>query len=333
MSRAKILIIILIIAMGGLATWLIIRQNNNTLKNELSDFAVADTANIDMIFLADKNKNTILLERKSDGSWSVNGTYEAKPDAINYLMKTIYGVQVKAPVGRASFNSIIKRLSMQSTKVEIYQKRKLVKTYYVGTGTQDMLGTYMMIENSSTPFITWIPGFEGYLTPRYSTQMDAWRNTPVFRLKPEQIAEVSIRFDDNEQLGWRLTRKNNYFEFFGSGNEPLAGLDTLKARDYFTRFVKIHYEAIINDFSSKDSLLDLKPKMVFSLTETNGNKTEIKCYPKRNPVPIEEIMSGNAPPIDPDRFYAIINNNEEELLLMQFYVFDNLLVNRKFFLR
>jgi hypothetical protein len=166
-SAKNTLSILIMCVLAFTTVFLVTKYQNSTLKEELSDFAVEDTASIDKIFLSDKDGYKLLLERKTVSAWKVNNSFEARPDAIKILLETIHQIRVKAPVGRASFNNVIKKLAVKSTKVEIYQKGKIVKTYYVGGTTEDFLGNYMMIENSAAPFIIHIPGFEGYLYLSY----------------------------------------------------------------------------------------------------------------------------------------------------------------------
>jgi hypothetical protein len=60
-------------------------------------------------------------------------------------------------------------MASKSTKIEIYSKGEKVKQYYVGHATQDNTGTYMLLTNTETdenyeePFVTHIPGFEGFI--------------------------------------------------------------------------------------------------------------------------------------------------------------------------
>ena len=95
--------------------FLVTKYQKSTLKEELSDFAVEDTASVDKIFLSDKDGNKLLVERKSSSTWLVNNSFEARPDAIKILLETIKQIRVKAPVGRASFNNVVKKLAVKST--------------------------------------------------------------------------------------------------------------------------------------------------------------------------------------------------------------------------
>ena len=175
--------ILLLVVVATVAIYFYITNNNSTLKKELSDFAVADTASITKIFMADKNGKSILLERINGISWKLNGKYEARQDGINNLLETIKRVTVKAPVNKAAFETVIKKLASNGVKVEIYQNndKKPSKVYFVGGSNQEHTGTEMLLQGSSIPFLTHIEGFYGFLTPRYFVNENEWKDRTIFR--------------------------------------------------------------------------------------------------------------------------------------------------------
>jgi hypothetical protein len=310
------------------AVFLVTKYQKSTLKAELSDFAVEDTSSIDKIFLSDKDGNKLLLERKPAFVWMVNNSYEARPDAIKILLETIKQIKVKAPVGRASFNNVVKKLAVKSTKVEIYQKGKLSKTYYVGGTTEDFLGNYMMIENSSAPFIMHIPGFDGYLYPRYYAIPDLWRSTALYRYKAQDITNIKFLDHKTPTASWELTQENTKISLKNYKGEDIAQFDTLKAREFLTRFYKVNCEGYVKEIEPerKDSILNSNPRSTFTITAKNGERKELKCYTKKLLSETYDI-SGKLMDVDVDRFYGIINDNKKDLLLLQNFVFDNLMVS------
>ena len=186
-------------------------SSNSTIKKELRDFAVADTASIDKMFLADKKGNKALLERKSPALWTINGKYPARQDAINFLLKTIKQIEVRSPVGKAALQNVLKELSSTGTKIEIFSKGDKIKTYYVGGPTQDMLGTFMYIENSAVPFVIHIPGFNGYLTTRYFASADEWRSRIIFQYGEGQIASVRVQNNQHPEESFSVKKDDDHY--------------------------------------------------------------------------------------------------------------------------
>lgn len=324
---------ILVMSILAITTvFLVSKYQKSTLKEELSDFAVEDTASIDKIFLSDKDGYKLLLERKSTSVWSVNKSFEARPDAIKILLETIKQIRVKAPVGRSSFNNVVKKLAVKSTKVEIYQKGKLVKTYYVGGTTEDFLGNYMMIENSSAPFIMHIPGFDGYLYPRYYAIPELWRSTALYRYKAQDIATIKFQDFKNPKNSWELLQKDTKITLKNFEGNEITQFDTLKGRELLTQFYNVNCEGYVKDIEPerKDSILNSKPKSIFTIISKSGEIKELKCFDKKILVETYD-MNGKLMDLDVDRFYGMLNNNKKDLLLIQNFVFDNLMVSVDYF--
>ena len=314
------------------AVFLVTKYQKSTLKEELSDFAIEDTASIDKIFLSDKDGYKLLLERKTASNWTVNNSFDARPDAIKILLETIKQIKVKAPVGRASFNNVVKKMAVKSTKVEIYQKGKLTKTYYVGGTTEDFLGNYMMIENSSAPFIMHIPGFDGYLYPRYYAIPEMWRSTALYRYKSQDITSIKLEDLKNPKNSWELQQENTKITLKNFQGNDIPQFDTLKGRELLTQFFNINCEGYVKDIEPerKDSILSSTPRTIFTITTKNGESKQLKCFNKKLLVETYD-MNGKLMDLDVDRFYGMLNNNKKDLLLIQNFVFDNLMVPVDFF--
>ena len=189
MKNNKILIVVAIILIG-VATIIYVKTNSvkqgtiDNIEGAKSDFAIEDTASIDKIFIVDEKGKSVTLI-KSEDIWMVDNQYVARPDNIRLLMKTFSRIDVRSPVPKAAFKNVVTQIATNATKVEIYQGgKKPSKTYYVGGATLDHQGTYMILETegvkSSVPFVMYIPGNYGYLTTRFFTEKEQWRDAVVF---------------------------------------------------------------------------------------------------------------------------------------------------------
>ena len=330
MNKKLVLALLVLLLLSALLWWKMNTRNNETLNRSLSDFAVKDTSGVTGIVLTDKEKNRVEL-RRTPGGWMVNGKFPSRQDAIHLLLETIYGLEVRSPVGRAGHNTVIRRLATKSVKVEIFRNDALLKSYFVGGPTQDQQGTYMLMEDSDVPFIIGLSGFSGYLTPRYFTSEDLWKSPTLFPLRAQDIASVKLMSNENPDQSWELTNRNNSLSL----SDPLNGkglpLDTLGARAYLTRFLELKYEAVDHNKSLRDSLAKLPSREEFTVTSREGKVFGLKTFYKKNPVDDSEIRAGAAPPYDPDRFWAVLNNDSGSVLLLQYFVMDPVMVPRSFF--
>ena len=80
--------IILAIVLLFVAAYFFFSNPSSTLKSEISDFAIEDTASIDRIFISDNQGQNALLERLPDNNWIINGKHKDRRDGIDLLLKT-----------------------------------------------------------------------------------------------------------------------------------------------------------------------------------------------------------------------------------------------------
>ena len=98
------IILFLALALAIVTIGLILQKNKGTIEENLTGFAVIDTAAITKIFLADKNNHSVTLKKNADATWTVNDKYKARPDGIKTLLSTIKNLAVKTRVAKAAYN-------------------------------------------------------------------------------------------------------------------------------------------------------------------------------------------------------------------------------------
>ncbi len=340
MKKNKIAII-LVALLAPLTFWLVINKSTNgTIKKELRDFAVRDTASITKIFMADRSNHSVTLERLGNGDWQVEGKYVANKGVVDNLLETIKNIEVMSPVPNAAKETIIKSLASSSVKIEIYKKDGLVKSYYVGGETQDGLATYMLLsdpktgENSSAPFIMFMPGFNGNVGVRYFTDLRDWRARFVFRYYPDDIASVKVEY---------IEELDNSFEVFNNGNNSfevkdlkknalILDGDVMKMKRYLSYYQNIQYEILKND--AADSLKDAVFKnMAFAkITVTNKKNEQNAITLYHMPHKIEGLeIAGKPIKYDPDHMYTFINDGKD-FVSVQYFVFGKLLQTPGYFM-
>jgi hypothetical protein len=329
-------------ALAGIVIWLVTRDNEGTtLDKELRDFAVADTAAVTKIFFATKQPKSLTLTRENTG-WMVNGKYPVRHDAMRILLHTIHDLAVKEPVSRPAKESIIKQLATSGIKVEIYQGDKLVKVYFVGSETPDMLGTYMLLrdvetdKNSSEPFIMELQGFNGYLTPRFSVEADDWRERSVFKYFAPNIRSIKVEHTSapGQSLEVRQTAPSKGFGLFTLAGQPLP-FDTAQVKQYISYFNYIGHEGLASNLkpAQRDSILRSKPEHIITVTDAQGKVNRVAMYLKKNDGMAPNDSTAAMPvPYDPDRMYAY-SSIDKEMVQVQYFVFGKLLQTPPYFVK
>lgn len=326
----KLLLLFLLLALAALF-YFFKPSSTGTMNENDSDFAVNDTSKIDKIFIADKGDNEVVLTRDNN-KWLVNGKYKCRPESIELLLTTIKRLKANNPVPNAAYNNIVRGLAGNSKKVEIYSNGKSdpIKTYYIGPTTPKQNGNYMLLEGSKQPYAVGIPGFIGYVSGRYILDENDWRDRTVFAYRPEDVKSVTVQFPQEPQKSFHLAVDNQTnFGLFKLNNQaeqkPII-LDKAKALNYLQGFRFLANEAILENYTRKDSLLNSPKAMVLSVEDNKGEKKSIDIYymPTNRRSKKQFNEDGSRVKYDVDRFYAVMNEGKD-FIIIQHYVFGKVL--------
>lgn len=337
-KRSSFIIILFLLALVGLSVYIYrSRSRMSSVEGEDRNFKVKDTAAITRIFIADKAGHQSLVERKPTG-WVVNNKFNCRSDAILNLLEVIRNVEVKMPVNRAGRESAIRYMSSQALKVEIYAGDELVKQYYVGHETADGEGSYMVLtdlesgENYEDPYVCFIPGFKGYLKPRYIADENDWRDRIVMNFIPPQISQIRVQhLDQPADSSFRIdVAAGTRFRLNNAKGEVLP-FDELRMKQYLAYYQNISYEGLITGRSKglQDSLSRVQPFCIITVQQTNGDKNEFKFYRKAF-TGQQDPEHGITYTYDPDRFFLRFDN-DRQWALCQYFVFGKLLATTRYF--
>ncbi len=320
--------ILLVLLVAGIAAYLmVINKPWTTLKGELKDFAIQDTAVITKIFLADKTGRSVLLQKQLNQTWLVNGIHKADQKKVDLLLATMKQVQVRNPLAESEFNTVVAKMAANSVKSEFYKNDKLIKTIYVGGQTNDNTGTFMMIDGASTPYVTHIPGFVGYLTPRFNTEAIRWKSKEVFVLPAEDIATIGITYPQDAAASF-IIDNTGVSPVLKDSNNQIHPADVGFLKYYAASFYNIYFEGYVEDVKpiQHDSI---RATPVFCLMEvkqkSTGKTIRLQIHKKgvnrRSTQQFDE--EGNKLTIDRDKYFAFLND-EKDVVYIQDYVFRNL---------
>ena len=343
MKKNKIILLVILV-FAVVAVLLVAGNRYSTLKNEESDFAVSDTSSITKIFIADKNVNSVTLERTESG-WLLDGSYPTNQRNVEVLLETLKRVKVKAPVSLASHDNVIKRMATVGKKVEVYQMvyrinlfdkirlfkhEKLTKVFYVGDATQNNLGTYMLLEGAEQPYIVYLPSFRGFLNTRFSPHPDDWKSHVIFNKTLANIKSISVKFGRQPEESFRVDvsdSKGNYKLTALAGMEKVENYDTLRLLNFLTSFRDLRYETRLNDLMTPqkiDSIINSPTLYELTLVDQKDDSTQAKIFEKREVGWKDQGLLLEQIPVDYDRIYGLIND-DEDFVLLQYYVFDKVL--------
>ena len=331
----------------------VFESSKSTPKSDI--FAVKDTANITRVFIADMNGEQVLLNRK-EGTWYVDDSVRAQPDMVRDLLGIIRNVTLQQVVAQTAQSNINKMMSVNAIKVEIYQKtpkfklfgkkffekERKVKTYYMGPSTMDNLANFAILEGYDEPFIVYIPGFRGYITPFFSFNPVDWYNKDIFSTKITRIKTLEVQDFDNPEESFFVEKSGaRFFSLFDSRHNPIPDYDTVKLLDMMSGFRDLNLELYVNEIApeARDSILKFNKFRTIVLTDVEGKETRLDMYRKLTESAryLDAIFEQDAPendlPYNRDNFYAVMNGNTNNLLQCQYFGFDRQVQPLSYFLK
>jgi hypothetical protein len=330
----KTLIYIVILAVLGAGIYFLLpgNSNENPFDEAEAGFTIKDTAAIGRIYLAASDGESITVER-TDSGWIVNKQYKALPSTLNMLMATMMTQAPLYPVTKNAYNNVIQTLSTHATKVEIYDRSgKKMKVFYVGGSALNNVGTNMLMEGASKPYVVETPGFVGYLTPRYATKIRDWRDRTIFRATPEEIRSVSVQYAGKPAESYTVTVDNNDSLNVLADAKVMKspdGLNRKRATMYLRFFGNINCEGYLNGLPDNDTTFKTAPKhSTIELTTKDGKIQRADLYwmalNKRSKNRKQSDIDSLSEDYDSDRMYAVINNYKDTVMIQQL-VFHNIL--------
>ncbi|MEL7021064.1 MAG: DUF4340 domain-containing protein [Bacteroidota bacterium] len=286
MQRTIVLLVVFFL-LGGAAYWLASRDDRQTTTSTIGQdrmFKVEDVENIRKIFIADRDGRRTTLTRKDAERWIYNDKYPARPDAMRNLLDAIQKIEMKYKPADAAVRGMVADLATDGIKVEIYKKGDTpAKTYYIGGASNDERGTYAIIEGSDQPYVVNIPSWEGNIRFRYNLVGDDWRDRAVFAAEVEEINVVSIDYPRQQNKSFKLQRKDEYefevvpfYELTPRFDRPV---NQGRVESFLTGFENIGAEDFKNEVPVKDSVRQLQPFAIISMTDNSGETRSARFFP------------------------------------------------------
>lgn len=354
MKKKKNIIIICAVAVIGLAALFIAKSGAKTSTFK-QDFHVEDIDAITKIYIADKNNNHVLLQRVADSTrdtqWTVDTIYPASQPMVDLLLETLHDMRIRQQVNKNAVPQVVKLLSTRAIKVEIYQRKYFINwfngkfrlfphekntvTYFVGHETQDQMACHMFREGDKVPYIIHIPGFRGYLTPRFVTDPLSWRSHNIVHWDIHRIESIELDIPTLLQESFAIRRQGETFVMeLTQSHTMVNSFDTARVAQMLSCFSNLNFDefASIVPNADLDSSFNAGPRAILRITNTNGATRELKTYRKySNPDDAVAMPDTNLYEMfDLNRLYAIIDN--KDTVLIQYFVFDNILQPASFFL-
>jgi hypothetical protein len=315
----KTLVYLSLFGILGFGVYYFFFKNSDGLFQEKeANFSFKDTSAIGKIFLVENDGTSILLERNDFDVWTINKKYPAmKLQVVNIL--TCLKLQTAfSPVGDKEFDRVIKLLAGLATKVEVYDRQgNKMRSFYVAGQGPNYHGSYMIQENAKQPYLVDIPGFDGYLTPRYTTQLNDWRSRTLIDLKSSEISFLEIQYPNDSINSFKINNIPKVPELISSFQNKGAKVNMRRVLSYLDFFKLVNAEGYLNGSEGMDSIIASSKLRCKMLVNSKKNElVELDLYWITSEEGTEEEKLPSGVPASAERLYCV-NKTTSDTLLVQ----------------
>lgn len=329
---------------------LLMGRRSTTNHRSAVDFSIADTASIQSVFMADRTGGQVFLQRESESRWLLDKKDVAMQENVVGLLSVLHNMAVKMPVGKAATENVVKWLATGATKVQVsytdyrirlgrfqWWKCHRTKTFYIGSPTPDNLGNYAIMDKAKQPYVVYVPGFRGFISPYFSTLVADWKSHQLLNLRISEIAEVRLTDFEHPEASLLIKRHGEkHFDLFSLPAESqLPQYDTVKLYDHLSSYRKLNFEFFAEKPTpgQRDTILSEKFKELI-VTDVNGNRLKMTMYHILNEFNTEEYdyQPEFMDLYNRDKFYVTLDDNTADFYICQYFVFDRIIQPLSYYL-
>jgi hypothetical protein len=324
----KTLVYVALLGILGLGVYyFFFKDSDNLYQGKEANFTFRDTSVIGKIFLVENDGTSILLERGDDNKWILNKQYPAMPLQMVNILTCLKLQTAFSPVSDRDFDRVVKLLAGLSTKVEVYNRQgEKMRSFYVAGQGPNYHGSYMILENAKQPYLVDIPGFDGYLTPRYTTLLNDWRTRTLIELKSSDIATIEIQYPDNPSNSFKVDNTSKVPQVVRTAITDNAGeLNVKRVLSYLDLFKMVNAEGYLNGANGMDTVIaQAKMRCKMIVKSKAGEQVALDIYWMPGDEKAQALEAPNGVPEEVERMY-VVNPIAKDTLLIQGRTFDKLI--------
>jgi hypothetical protein len=319
MKRNTVLYILIFTA-GVLMIFFLARNRDPFGKNNTS-FAVEKDKQITRIELI-HGQSKVSLERSGE-KWSVNQDSEARKSAVVFILKTLREIKIKSPVSSELFKTEVVDKQIEPVRVNVYQRRKLIRSFYVYKTSSNIYGNIMKLRVLSKPFIVYMPGYEDNIGSHFVVNELFWKPFTVFKLLPSEIGLIELTNFSDPADSFTIENSKGVFTLKNS----FSGQDSAKVKRYISYFVNVPFESWAFDLApgEKAKIESSSPIYRISVKTTLGKELKLTIWQRQTPAP-----DGGMSRDDTDRVWGRLEDGSD-IFIMRYFDIDPILKKRSWF--
>ncbi|MFO7852718.1 MAG: hypothetical protein ACQERS_00160 [Bacteroidota bacterium] len=288
-----------------------------------SVFHVENAGRIKRITIRD-NRRSVNLNLES-GRWYVNGEKEARPRAVNLILKALEDIRIKSPVSAGLYKEVLDNKNTREIEVKVYDKRKILQSFYIYRNAKEKHPGIMQKRKKTKPFIVHIPGYEIDPSSYFVTDETYWVPFTVFELSPDEITEIHFEYFHKPDSSFCLEHEGGAITY-SSEHYSHEIIDTMAIARYFSYFTYVPFEKWAYDINAneKDSITSRRPYFSLEVITEHSDTTELFTWEKY-------IRKENITKEDTDRLWGSLNRGED-LFIIKYYDLDPLIKGPSYFI-
>ncbi len=262
--------------------------------------------------------------KKVAGSWITGSGEEIRKYALDQLLGVLHEMKIKSPVSEEMFSEEVTGKGLMPVRVRIYNKMKIINSFYVYRTKYGLYGNMMKKKPRSKPFITYVPGYEGDIGVCFTADELYWKPFILFRYLPSGISQVSLENLSDAGSSFTIMKTPTGYELAGKEGK-LEGWDSLRVERYLTYFFTIPFEQWAPDLTPEDmkKITEEEPLFIIRVVDLNGSLNTVKLWQKR-------VEKDGTNLIDPDRLWGM-NNITDRIFIVKYFDIDPVIKKRSYF--
>lgn len=292
-------------------------------------FSVQSLEDITKIVLSDNNSDLIL--EQLDGKWVVIGDFVANPDAVDALFRVLTRVQATSPVPMAVNDSIVREVRKEGLLVEVFSKRKRLKSYRVFSTSTFNLNAIGLLMGSKVAYKLHLPNFDGNIVELFKTNPVYWQSNQFAVPSLGAIDAVEVEIPQDLENSFRIDVDKEAFRLFALYYGVSAKqFDTLRVERYLQSLLNLSYREVVTNLSAQEkaAVIYSEPDFIITINIKDGKKYQLKIFP----IPIDEYIDELGRPVrfDLNRLYAS-QSEDSSIYIVNYIDVHTALRNLSFF--
>ncbi len=304
-----------------------------------NDFRVSSDREIVKVYLSKPGFQTVELERKKSGLWTLNGQHGVNEISLRDLLQTLDLLTARQPVSRTIVDEVNQNLDEEGIMVTVVEKKPLINLFgtvrilpmrrtaikfEIGQDASQGQGVYARKAGSKEPYLIHLPGTEVPLSGFFINEFAYWFDPVVVDLKAAEIKRVEIEkyfpereslIIDNQGEKWVLTANRQIVN-----SERISSFSLNR---FLNSFEELYFEKLLvgEDSINYGEMMANTKFMQINVVDKSGKITTMDFFQKKT----EESQT------DPDLFFIVVNN--KTLATARYFVFNRIMKSNSYFLR